>query len=102
MPNLTANGNNSIDAKVFANLPKVLAAGASTVVDARGMTILTVITGATSTATVSRVDSDAAVSDAAETAGNASVSTATKLSVTVDHPFYRITAATASVRVACV
>lgn len=102
MPNLTLHNNNTADAKLWANVPKVLAAGSSTVVDARGMSQLTVSTGATSTPTVSRVHSDTACADAAETAGNASVSTATRLSITVDHPFFWITAATASVRVACV
>ena len=93
---------NTSDVKTFGNIVAVVGAGTSRVIDARGMNVLTVISCASSTATVSRVDSDTAVADAAESAGNQSVSTATKLSITVDHPFYRITAATASVRVACV
>lgn len=102
MPNLTLNSNNGDFAKVWANVPATIAAGASLVVDARGMNILSVITGATSTATIARVDSDGAVADSADAAANTSVTAATKTSVAVDWPFYRITAATASVRVACV
>ena len=102
MPNMTLNANNGDYAKVWANVPATVAAGASLVVDARGMNILTVITGATSTATIARVDSDGASADTGDTAANTSVTTATRTSVAVHWPFYRITAATATVRVACV
>lgn len=101
MPNLVNFPPNNFENKMWANIAVSVAPGGSVVVDARGMTVLSVLTGG-GTATLSRVDSDTAAGDAAETAGNASVAATTKLSVTVDWPFYRITAATAACRVACV
>lgn len=101
MPNLTQFPPNDYLVKQFGNITATVAAGASLVVDARGMQVISVIT-AGGTANVSRVDTDTAGADSGDTAANQSVSTATKLSITVDWPFYRITATTASCRVACV
>ena len=101
MPNLVNYPPNTTDVKTFANIVAVVGAGASRVMDARGMNTISVITGG-GTATVSRVDSDTAGADAAETAGNQSVAATTKLTIAVDWAFYRITATTATCRVSCV
>ena len=102
MPNLVNFPPNDTLVKQFGNIVAVVGAGTSRVVDARGMNQLTVITGAASSATVSRVDVDTAGADSGDTAANVSVSTAARLSVTVDWGFYRVTASGGSVRVACV
>lgn len=103
MPQTVPYGSNDKDVKTFGNVVGTLATGSADVIDARGMTIVTIITAAASTATISRVDSLGAVADSADAAGNASVAVATKLSVAVDWPFYRIAAGgTGSIRFACV
>lgn len=102
MPTLTPAGRNDQDAKMWTNVVQSVPAGQFFVVDARGMTTLTVITTATGTATISRVDSDTAGADSADTAGNATCATGTRTTVVVDWPFYRIGAATTACRVACV
>lgn len=103
MPNLVNYPPNTVDVKTFGNIVKVLAAGQATVVDARGMSILSIDTEAASTATYSRVLTDTASADSTATAQNGTVAIATKLSIAVDFPFYRITAGgTGNVNVACV
>lgn len=103
MPNLVNYPPNTIEAKTFGNIVKVLASGQSTVVDARGMNILSITTEAASTATYSRVLTATAVADATATAQNGTVLTATRLSIAVDFPFIRITAGgTGNINVACV
>jgi hypothetical protein len=102
MPSAVLGGFSDSFVKTFGNQVIVVGSGTSFVLDARGMSIVTVITGAASTATVSRVDSDGAVADSGDVAANQSVAIATRLNITVDWPFYRVTAATGSVRLACV
>ena len=101
--NLVAYPPNTTDVKTFGNIVKVLATGQSTVVDSRGMSMLTITTEAASTATYSRVLSDAAVADSSATAGNGTVAIATRLPIIVDFPFFRITAGgTGNINIACV
>ena len=85
--------------KVFGATPRTLTSGTSIVLDARGMTTLTVVTPAGVTATVSRVDSLSAVADSTDTAANVTVPAATKQIITVDWSFFRVTANGGTVRV---
>lgn len=103
MPNPVNFLPSTIGAKNFANFVKVLASGLTTVVDARGMSLLTITTEAASTATYSRVLTATASVDSSPTAQNGAVDSATKVSFAVDFPFYRITAGgTGYVNIMCV
>ena len=79
--------------------PQPLAAGGAMVVDARGCVSLCIIAGTGATVTYSRVDSmDATVHDG-ETD---TVAATTRETVPVDWPFFRVSVADGSARVAVV
>lgn len=88
--------------KIFNNEVRSLAAAASTVVDTRGMSRLTIITGTGATATVSRVDSANASSHTTGTENSQTVTANTKEVIDVDWPFYRVSSAGGATRVAAV
>lgn len=91
--------------------PVSLADGDAVVIDARGMATLTIITGSGATATYSRVDSrpprtagpaaTASVVPAATTGteNGATVAATTKLAITVDWQFYRVSVAGGTCRI---
>lgn len=85
------------DQKTFAHTALSIASGASAVIDTRGMSAVTGVTGAASSATISRVDSATAGANSADTAANQNVSSGTRSVLTVDWPFFRITASGGSV-----
>ncbi len=87
------------DEKTFAHTALTIASGASAVIDTRGMSAITVVTGAASSATISRVDSATAGSNSPDTAANQNVTPGSRSVVTVDWPFFRVTASGGSVRV---
>lgn len=89
----------TIDQKVYAHSALSIGSGASGVIDTRGMTALTVVTSAASSATISRVDSATAGSNSGDTAANHTVTPGSRSVLTVDWPFFRITASGGSVRV---
>ena len=98
MPNLVPYQPGTPEGKTYGNRVLVLATGQSSVVDARGMTALSIIPEALSGAVVSRVCSDTASTDSATTC----IGTSAKLTVPVDFPFHRITAGgTGNISVAC-
>jgi hypothetical protein len=65
--------------------------GAAVVVNARGFASLTIITGSGCTATISRVDSESAGANTGG-ASDQTVAATTKSVITVDWPFYRLSA----------
>jgi hypothetical protein len=82
--------------KIFGVLPQPLVSGSAVVVDARGEATLTIITGAGCTATISRVDTDAAVANT--TVGDFTVAASTLSQTPVDWAYYRISAAGGDLR----
>ena len=89
----------TIEQRTFAHLPRTIASGDSVVIDTRGLSTLTVITSAASSAIVSRVDSNGAIADSSDTAANQSVASATRAAIPIAWPHHRITATGGSVRV---
>lgn len=78
-----------------------IADGAGITLDARGCPVITFITGNTCTLTYSRVDSPSATSHTASevTENGDTVTENTRLSLTVDWPYYRVSAAGGAARV---
>ena len=102
MPMLVTGGSTDVNGKLFGGLVSTVLVATPVVVDARGMSFLTVVTGATGTATISRVNTDTAIADSALAHANVACGVASRTVVAVDWPFYRITAAVLSCDVACV
>jgi hypothetical protein len=86
--------------KVFGAAVVALAASGAVVVDARGMSSLTVITAAGATATVSRVDSATAGAHTSGAENSFTVAASTRTVTAVDWPFYRVSVAGGAARVA--
>ncbi len=84
---------------VFGTTTRTLTTGTSIVLDARGMSTLTVITSAGASATVSRVDTLSAAADSTDAAANFTVPAATKQQISVDWTFFRVTANGGPVRI---
>ncbi len=96
---MTIPADFTIEQRSYAHSPRTLTAGTSIVLDLRGVGAITIITSAGATATISRVNSAAAVADSTDTAANQSFSANTRTKVGVDWPYFRVTAAGGSVRV---
>lgn len=88
--------------KVFGSVVTALAASEATVIDARGMSQLTIITGSGATATYSRVDTHSASAHTTGTQNGDTVAATTKLVIPVDWPFYRISVAGGTCRIGLV
>ena len=86
--------------KVFGSQVAELAEDEQFVFDARGMAVLTVITGTGATATVSRVDDDEAEEHTTGTENAFTVAAETRTVTQVDWPFYLVSVADGSCRVA--
>lgn len=88
------------DEKTFAHTPLSIASGASAVIDTRGMSTITAVIGAATSATISHVNPSTAGSNSVDAAANQNVTPGSRSVVTVDWPFFRITASGGSFRVA--
>lgn len=86
--------------RVFRQKVYSLAAGEAVVIDARGLSTITVITGAGATATVSRVDDDGASAHTTGTENQFTVAATTRTATTIDWPFFRVSVSGGSCRVA--
>lgn len=81
---------------------KALADGEAVTLDARGARNITVITAVGATATFSRVDSPGATAHTTGSENQSSVVANTRTVTAVDWPFYRVSVAGGSCRVAVV
>jgi hypothetical protein len=90
------------DLPVTTSGPVTIAAGEARIFDVRRAVRITVISGTGATATVSRVDSPGASAHTTGTENQFTVAATTKTATDVDWPFYRVSAAGGSVRVAVV
>lgn len=88
--------------KVFGNHVIGIGDGEAEVIDTRGLAKLTIITDGAATATYSRVDSKDASAHTAGSNNGATVSPDSALSIDVDWPFFRVSSAGGSIRVASV
>lgn len=88
-----------VQSRMFDAQVEGLEDGEDTVIDARGMSNLTIITGDGATATVSRVDSLGAEAHTEGEENAETVAENTKLVIPVDWPFFRVSSADGPTRI---